>query len=317
VKSPGTHKHLSCPLRVHAILAVVAICALAFAASASAELVIKRDGGKRLRFGGPVRVWCGPWDDTVARPSVHVLVGHPRRHWEMSAVSGDVKLGRSMKFPRSVLADDPHGAELFVGVAGRPPIEASSSEEEASGSIAFSQLDCALGGMVEFRVKANLGSELFGGERVRVSGSFRGQVGEPPGVASRAKDFISGRNPSAIALSPDGARAYVTNSDSGTVSVIDTATKKVVGRKVHVGNLPIAIAISPDGRRAYVANLLDNSISVIDTATKRLLGRPLRVGTLPTAIAIAPDGRRAYVTNAYDNTVSVLDLTGGTPRVLH
>ncbi|HEX6665621.1 MAG TPA: hypothetical protein VF081_03400 [Solirubrobacterales bacterium] len=182
----GTSKVSSRFLRVHVVIAAVAVCVLAFAASASAELVIKRaSSGKQLRFGGPISVWCGGWDEEVARPSVHVLVGSHRRHWELSAVSADIQLGRPIKFPDSVLADNPHGAEIFVGIARRRPIEASSAEEEASGSMTFSQLDCSLGGTVEFRVKAVLGSELFGGERVRVSGTFRGQVGEPPAFAPR------------------------------------------------------------------------------------------------------------------------------------
>jgi hypothetical protein len=179
-------KRLDTGKRVYAIFAAVALCVLVFAATASAELVVKRaPSGKQLRFSGPVQVWCGPWDESVARPSVHVLVGPPRRHWELSAVTGDVRLGRPIRFPHSVLSSNPHGAQLFVGVA-RPPIEASSAEEEASGSLTFSRLDCGPGGEVAFRVKAVLGSELFGGERVRVSGAFRGQVGEPPVFAPRA-----------------------------------------------------------------------------------------------------------------------------------
>ena len=39
---------------------------------------------------------------------------------------------------------------------------------------------------------------------------------------------VCGRWPNPIAVSPDGNRVYVANGDSDTVSVIDTATEKVV-----------------------------------------------------------------------------------------
>ena len=46
-----------------------------------------------------------------------------------------------------------------------------------------------------------------------------------------------GTGPLGVAITPDGKRAYVTNSDSGDVSVIDTATNMVVAT-IPVGTLP-------------------------------------------------------------------------------
>jgi len=60
--------------------------------------------------------------------------------------------------------------------------------------------------------------------------------------------------------------AYVTNSGSSSVSVIDTATNTVTAT-VGVGGRPVAVAITPNGARAYVANSNSNSVSVINTAT--------------------------------------------------
>ena len=47
--------------------------------------------------------------------------------------------------------------------------------------------------------------------------------------------------------------AYVANTNSGDVSVIDTATNIVVAT-FAVGDSPSDVAITPDGTRAYVAN---------------------------------------------------------------
>ncbi len=99
--------------------------------------------------------------------------------------------------------------------------------------------------------------------------------------------------------------AYVTNSSSNSVSVIDTSTNTVVAT-VAVGSNPVGVAITPDGTRAYVANQLSNSVSVIDTSSNTVVAT-VAVGSNPVGVAITPDGTRAYVANAFSNSVSVID----------
>ena len=53
-----------------------------------------------------------------------------------------------------------------------------------------------------------------------------------------------GKGPDAVAFTPDGKRAYVTNSTDGTVSVITTATG-AVSPPITVGKVPYAVAICP------------------------------------------------------------------------
>ena len=62
-----------------------------------------------------------------------------------------------------------------------------------------------------------------------------------------------GDYPVGVAVTPDGTRAYVTNCDADTVSVIDTATNTVIAT-IPVGDRPGDVAVSPDGTRAYVTN---------------------------------------------------------------
>src|SRR5689334_23251140 len=79
--------------------------------------------------------------------------------------------------------------------------------------------------------------------------------------------------PEDVAITPDGAYAYVSLSGSlglKSVVVISTAlaltdpTNAVVAI-VPVGTNPRGVAITPDGAHAYVANTNSDSVSVIDT----------------------------------------------------
>jgi YVTN family beta-propeller protein len=121
--------------------------------------------------------------------------------------------------------------------------------------------------------------------------------------------------PSAIAVTPDGTRAYVTNLNPDNVSVIDTARRTVIA-KMPVGVLPSGVAVTPDGRLAYVTNACGagpacsypGTVSVVDTATNQVVGN-IQVGSFPRGLAITPDGKQVYVANSdsgFPSDVSVI-----------
>jgi YVTN family beta-propeller protein len=106
------------------------------------------------------------------------------------------------------------------------------------------------------------------------------------------------------------AVAYVINSTSGTVSVIDTVSHAVI-ETIPVGYDPSAVAITPNGTEAYVPNG-DNTVSVINTASHAVTGT-IKVGErCPRELTISPDGTRAYLINLNRNfssdTISVIDM---------
>jgi YVTN family beta-propeller protein len=105
--------------------------------------------------------------------------------------------------------------------------------------------------------------------------------------------------------------AYITNSDDGTVSVIDTTNNTVV-MTIPVGRKPFGVAVTPDGSKVYIANSGDDTVSVIDTATNTVTGSPIAVGTDPVGVAVTPDGKTVYVTNQGDGTVSVINTATNT-----
>jgi uncharacterized protein (TIGR03437 family) len=122
-----------------------------------------------------------------------------------------------------------------------------------------------------------------------------------------------GSQPQGIAITPDGAFAYVANC-GGDVFVIDTSTNKVA-TKFPAGACPTGVAITPDGARAYVTLTNANAVAVIDTSSNTVMTK-IPVGAAPSGIAITPDGTRAYLTNvgamASGSSISVIDTSSNT-----
>jgi hypothetical protein len=164
-------------MRAIAASAVLFAVLLTAAPAAQAKLRFTRDDGAVISFSAKPRVWCGPWEPDVKRHAVHVAVRGRKRHWDLSAVRADVKPGKKLRFPNEFVFNHPHGAELFVADA---PNEASTNEEEASGSMTFTRVSCRHGGVVAFTIDAVLGSEFSDLGTIHVTGSFRGHVASAP-----------------------------------------------------------------------------------------------------------------------------------------
>jgi YVTN family beta-propeller protein len=114
-----------------------------------------------------------------------------------------------------------------------------------------------------------------------------------------------------IAITPNGAFAYVTsNSLDTTISVIDTSTNTVVATPT-VGTSPFGVAITPNGAFAYVANFASDDVSVLATASNTVVNT-VPVGSNPKGVAVTPDGTFVYVANSSINTVSVISTATNT-----
>ena len=116
-----------------------------------------------------------------------------------------------------------------------------------------------------------------------------------------------GSYPYGVAISPDGTKVYVANSDNpGIVSVISTITNQVVAT-VPVGQYPYGVAVTPRGTKVYVTEGYDpGQVSVIDTVTNQVAAT-VNVGKAPTGIAVTPDGTKVYVANGGNSNVSVIN----------
>ena len=108
-----------------------------------------------------------------------------------------------------------------------------------------------------------------------------------------------------IVATPNETKFYVTNTVSGSVSVIDRTSSEV--KVVSTGPGTEGIAISPDGKEVWAASRLDDKISVISTATDTIVAAFPSGGKGPKRMDFTPDGTQVWVTNPSSNQTTVFD----------
>jgi YVTN family beta-propeller protein len=107
------------------------------------------------------------------------------------------------------------------------------------------------------------------------------------------------KEPTGLALSPDGSKLYVTcysqRRPDGEVCVINTSSG-TIERIFEVGHSPRSPVVSPDGSKLYVCNWFKNFVSVVDLASNNITDT-IAVQREPYAADITPDGTRLVVAN--------------------
>lgn len=99
--------------------------------------------------------------------------------------------------------------------------------------------------------------------------------------------------PNGVAVLPDGTKAYVANTVSGTITALRLNLRNGSARllrHIPVGTEPYGVALTPNGRKLYVSNARSNSVSVIDTASDAVVATIPNAGVEPRGIAITNDG---------------------------
>jgi DNA-binding beta-propeller fold protein YncE len=130
-----------------------------------------------------------------------------------------------------------------------------------------------------------------------------------------------------VAVSPDGARIYVTNWTGGAIIVFDAKTYAPIGQPVSLPNigsstLPMlpyvyGIAVSTDSSRVFVCyDYLLTSAGVYVYESTNDPANPLQpVGSLagveglPTGVAVSPDGLLVFVAAQSTNTIQMFDAS--------
>jgi YVTN family beta-propeller protein len=116
----------------------------------------------------------------------------------------------------------------------------------------------------------------------------------------------TGKGPEGISIAPDDKTVWAANRGDGTLSVIDTATHRVI-KTLPAGKLPIRAAFTPDGKRVLVTDPVSGDLRVYDAA-KQELEQAFPVGGGGMAIVVTPDSGTAYVALRNTGAVAVVDL---------
>ena len=139
---------------------------------------------------------------------------------------------------------------------------------------------------------------------------FSSAEARSPNRAQRANNQLNGSGLSPTPT-PCAILAYISNTGSNTVSVIDTSDNTVVATVPVIGGGPGGVAVNPAGTRVYVTNYSSSNVSVIDTSTNTVVAIvELGLQHFPDSVAVKPDGTRVYVGNA--SSVSVIDTSTNT-----
>ncbi len=119
-----------------------------------------------------------------------------------------------------------------------------------------------------------------------------------------------GTKPLGVGMGPLGLHAYVANSGSGTVSVLDVGAL-TVSTALGPYSKPTALGVSPDSTLVYVTDSVANAVR---TAQKDVLAvtETIAAGKNPNGIAVSPSGIRLYITNQDSGTLSVIDTLTST-----
>jgi YVTN family beta-propeller protein len=111
-----------------------------------------------------------------------------------------------------------------------------------------------------------------------------------------------------LIIASDGQRLYTENEEDSTVSVIDLAKRKLLG-KISTPRALAGITISPDGRTVIAVDDIEPTLFLIDTAAGKV-DATMRLEGVPEAAQIArysPDNKMLAVTSLKSNMVSLID----------
>ncbi len=155
------------------------------------------------------------------------------------------------------------------------------------------------------------------GNQAVVAHTAAGAVSIVDGAQLRVRHVIEGfAEPRYTAGSPDGRLAYVTDSGSGEVVVVDVGAGRILGRTTVYGPAR-HVTIGPSGRTLWAA--LGSSALRIAILSLRDPRRPTLARFVePPFLAhdVAHDGRRLWVSSGDDHHETVLVCEAGTGRVL-
>ena len=213
-----------------------------------------------------------------------------------------------------------------IGTAGVltrvPPTTGNPNPAAAGGSAPIALATPQTG---RFLYVANSASNTVTAFQIETSGLL---TTVPPAGPGTNPISVSGTNPTALAMSPNGQFLYVTNGASNTVTAFQVEPSGLLTLVPPTGSNPNpvstgganpnGIAVASNGAFLYIANG-EGNVSAFTIGSNGLLTlvpasgtalNPTPAGTNPAAVTISQDGQFLYVANRGGN-VSAYTITPG------
>jgi YVTN family beta-propeller protein len=118
-------------------------------------------------------------------------------------------------------------------------------------------------------------------------------------------DFGKAERPHCPHFGADG-KLYVSTEITNSISVIDPATNKIVGKIPTDHAESHMFAITKDGKRAFTANVHPGSVSAIDLVAKKVTAT-LPISDYSQRIALSVDDRRVFNADQTQPRLAVID----------
>jgi len=136
-----------------------------------------------------------------------------------------------------------------------------------------------------------------------------GQTLDVIDIASRRRvatiDFGQAERPHCPQFGPDG-KLYVSTEITNSITVIDPATHKVLGKVPTDQPESHMFAITKDGKRAFTSNVHPGSVSAIDLVARKVLAT-IPISPYSQRIALSVDDRRAFTADQNEPRLAVID----------
>ena len=115
-----------------------------------------------------------------------------------------------------------------------------------------------------------------------------------------------GKAPAGVALSTVNREAYISNTESSEISVIDVDSLEVK-KTIDLNGSSLGVAVSPDGKRLFVSDWFNNCLLVIQLNSHKR--RCIEVGKAPAGISVSEKNDEIYVVSRDSNSVFVVSLS--------
>jgi YVTN family beta-propeller protein len=140
-------------------------------------------------------------------------------------------------------------------------------------------------------------------------------LGEQPGPGAPLARRV--RQPVALAVVDGGRTVLAANRRSGSVSVIDTAARRVVAES-DVGRGLSDLAVLPGGRGLLAVDQVASELLRLDYRDRSLhVVERIKVGPDPVRLAVATDGSACIVASSWSRRLTFVDLARAPATVGH